>query len=354
MMKAAVVEELYKVACREVPEPELLAGSLKIKVHACAVCGSDMRIFTKGDPRATLPRIIGHEIAGEVVEVGAQVQDRFRVGQRVCVAPIHGCGECKYCKAGVGNICIHPRPSIGYASSGGYAQYIVPPESVVRVGGVNPIPDGLSYEEASMSELLATCINAQEKTATRPGDTVLILGAGPAGCMHVQLARSRGAAKVIIAQHSRYRLEIARRFGPDVLICMDEEDIAARVKEETEGLGADVIIVAAPSPEAQELAFTLAAPGARINFFGGLPKDNHQITISGNAIHYQEYVVTGASSSLGRQNAEALGLIAAGKVEAAKYITHRFALEDVAQAYQAVLDKKSIKTVVFPWGLPKD
>lgn len=350
-MKAGVVEEIGKVVFKEVPEPELLPGSMKIKVHACAVCGSDMRIFTKGDPRASLPRIIGHEIAGEIVEVGDKVADKYQMGQRVCVAPIHGCGECKYCMIGKGNICINPQPSIGYASSGGYAQFIVPPESVVRVGGVNSIPDSLSYGEASMSELLATCINAHENLGTREGDNVLIMGAGPAGCMHIQLSRARGAKKVMITQRSKERLEMAKRFGPDLTICSKEEDLVQKVKDETDGLGADVVIVAAPSAEAQEQAFELSAPGGRINFFGGLPKDNHHITISGNIIHYQEMVVTGASSSLGRQNAEALQLIADGKVNAADYITHQYALEDIDKAFETVLSKKSIKTVVFPWGI---
>lgn len=350
-MKAGVVEALHEVALREVDEPDLLPESLKVKVHACAVCGSDMRIFTKGDPRATLPRIIGHEIAGEVVEVGRQAADRFAVGQRVCVAPIHGCGECIYCRRGKGNICIDPQPSIGYASSGGFAQYIVPPESVVRAGGVNPIPDSLSYAEASMSELLATCINAQEKLRITADDVVLIMGAGPAGCMHIQLAQAHGAKKVLVTQRSQQRLDMCQRFGPTRTINSSQEELAEAVLEETGGLGANVIIVAAPNPKAQEQAFDLIAPDGRINFFGGLPKDNHHITISGNIIHYKECEVYGASSSLGRQNAEALGLIAEGKVKAADYITHRFELEEISTAFNTVLEKSGIKVVVFPWGI---
>jgi len=350
-MKAGVVEELGRVEVRVVDEPQLLPGSIKVKVHACAVCGSDMRIFTKGDPRATLPRIIGHEIAGEILEVGKAVANQFQVGQRVCVAPIHGCGVCRYCRKGMGNICIDPQPSIGYASSGGFAQYIVPPASVVRAGGVNCIPDNLSYAEASMSELLATCVNAQGKLRIAFDDTVLIMGAGPAGCMHIQLARAQGARRVMVAQRSPYRLEMCQRFGPDMVINSAEEDLVARVKEETDGLGADVVIVAAPSTQGQEQAFELVAPGGRVSFFGGLPKDNHHITISGNTVHYRECEIYGASSSLGYQNALALSLLSTGKVEAGKYITHRFDLDDIAQAFQVVLDKNGVKVVVFPWGI---
>ena len=350
-MKAGVVEELYRVDRKEVDEPTLLPGSVKVKVHACAVCGSDIRIYTKGDPRATLPRILGHEIAGEIVEVGMDVADRFQVGQRVCVAPLHGCNECVYCKRGRGNLCINPQPSIGYASSGGFAQYVVPPENVVRAGGVNPIPENISYAEASMSELLATCINAQEKLRISSEDRVLILGAGPAGCMHIQLAKACGSRKVMIAQRSSRRLEMCRRFGPDVVINSTNEDLCTRVKEETDGLGADVVIVAAPSAEAQETALKVVAPAGRISLFGGLPKDNHLITISGNTIHYLECELYGASSSLGRQNKEALAMISSGAVRAAEFITHRFDLEKISEAFQTVLDKTGIKVVVFPWGI---
>ncbi len=350
-MKAGVVEALNKVVVREVPDSVVTPGSVKVKVHACAVCGSDIRIFTQGDPRAQLPQIIGHEIAGEIVEVGAAVSTKFHVGQRVCVAPIHGCNRCVYCRRGKGNLCINPQPSIGYASSGGFAQYIVPPESVVDAGGVNSIPDNVTYAEAAMSELLATCINAQEKLRITSNDTVLIMGAGPAGCMHAQLARSKGANKIIMTQRSTARLELCKRFDPDVVINSVEESLCDRVKEETDGLGANVIIVAAPSAEAQEHALDLVAPAGRISFFGGLPKGHHMITISGNTIHYRECEIFGASSSLGRQNREALSLISSGAIHARDYITHRFALDDIGEAFRTVQEKLGLKVVVFPWGV---
>lgn len=348
-MKAAVVEKIREARVQEVPEPEVLPGSMKIKVEACAVCGSDLRIFTKGDPRATFPRIIGHEIAGTIVELG-QGTEGFNLGDRVCVAPGHGCCECKYCKQGMGNVCVNPRPSIGYASSGGFAQYIVPPVTVVRGGFVNPIPDNLSFEEASMSELLACCINAQERSMVGDGDTVLIMGPGPAGCMHIQLARARGAKKVLLSGHTPGRLQrAADKFHPDAVLTEQGDALIQRVLDETDGLGADVVIVAAPSHEAQELAIKLAAPRGRVNLFGGLPKDNCISNIEANIIHYKEVMLTGASSSLGRQNREALQLISEGKVRASDYITHRYPLEAFNEAFEAVERKETVKAVIFPW-----
>ena len=346
-MKAAVVKEKNVMTVEDIPIPDVPADSMLVRVRACAICGSDVRIFRRGDARAKYPVVIGHEIAGVVEKLGANVKG-FKEGEAVCVAPGHGCGECIYCKTGHSNVCVNPRPSIGYASNGGFAEYMVPPANVVRLGFVNRIPDGLSFDEASMSELLACCLNAQENTPVRDGDTVLIMGAGPAGCMQIALSRWKGAKKIIITQRSRGRLELARRFAPDRLVASREEDLAKAVFEETDGLGADAIFVCAPSKEAQEQALSVLAPRGRVNFFGGLPKDNRHITIDANAIHYQEFFIGGASSSLARQNREALDLIAAGKIEAEKYITHRFGLGQIAQAFETVESRTAVKVVVNP------
>jgi len=291
--------------------------------------------------------VIGHEIAGVVAAVGKNVAG-FAEGDRVCAAPGHGCGKCRYCLTGHSNVCINPCPSIGYASDGGFAEYIVPPDNVVALGFVNKIPDGISFNDASMSELLACNLNAQENSPVREGDIVLIVGAGPAGCMQIQLSQMKKVRKVIITQRSADRLELAARFSPDRAIASSEEDLQAVVMEETDGVGADVVFVCAPSKDAQEQALALAAPRGRINFFGGLPKDNCFISTNANTIHYKELFVGGASSSLARQNREALDLIADGKITAEKYITHKFPLPDIVTAFETVQARKAIKVVINP------
>jgi L-iditol 2-dehydrogenase len=346
-MKAALVKEKNVMVVEDIPVPRVPEDSMLIKVHACAICGSDVRIFRKGDARAKYPVVIGHEIAGVVEEVGRKVTG-YRPGDRVCVAPGHGCGQCVYCRTGHSNVCVKPCPSIGYASNGGFAEYMVPPENVVRLGFVNKIPEGLSFDRASMSELLACSLNAQENTPVHEGDTVLIMGAGPAGCMQIELSRIKGAGKVIVTQRSRDRLEMANRFKPDRVVASSEEDLTKVVMEETGGLGADAIFVCAPSKEAQEQALTLAAPRGRVNFFGGLPKDNCRITTDANVIHYKELFIGGASSSLARQNRQALELISEGKITAENYITHRFALTDVVRAFETVESRTAVKVVVKP------
>ena len=323
---------------------------LLIEVEGCAICGSDVRIFRKGDARARYPIVIGHEIAGVVAAVGANLKG-FKEGDRVCAAPGHGCGKCRYCLSGHSNVCIDPCPSIGYASDGGFAEYMVPPDNVVRLGFVNPIPNGLSFEDATMSELLACCLNAQENAPVHEGDVVLVMGAGPAGCMQVELSRRNGAAKVLLTQRSRSRLELAQRFAPDRIIASGEEDLVAAVMAESAGLGADVIFVCAPSKDAQEQALTLLAPRGRVNFFGGLPKDNAILATNANTIHYKELFVSGASSSLARQNREALALIASGQISAPKYITHRFPLDQIVAGFETVESRQAIKVVIQPGGV---
>jgi L-iditol 2-dehydrogenase len=346
-MLSAQVESLGQMRLVEKPVPVPSDDSLLIKVEACAICGSDVRIFRKGDSRARYPIVIGHEIAGTVIRIGKNVTG-LSEGDRVCAAPGHGCGECRYCRTGHSNVCIHPCPSIGYASDGGFAEYMVPPPNVVKLGFVNRIPNGVSFDHASMSELLACCLNAQENTPVREGDVVLIMGAGPAGCMMIELSKRKGAKKVLLTQRSRHRLNVAMRFSPDRIIASSEEDLQQVIMEETEGVGADVIFVCAPSKEAQEQALGFLAPRGRLNFFGGLQKDDSFIRTNANAIHYKEFLVGGASSSLARQNREALELITTGQVHADRYITHFFPLQQITTAFETVESRSAIKVVIHP------
>ena len=347
-MRAAVVEELGKIVVKEVEKPKLTPDSLMVKVESCAICGSDLRIYKRGDKRAKLPQIIGHEIAGVVEEVGTEVS-AFSAGDRVAIAPGHGCGKCYYCQRGIGNLCLNPIPSIGYASPGGFARYIVPPPTVVSQRFVNEIPNGLPFDEATIAELLACCLNGQEIVDVKEEDTIVIIGAGPAGCMHVEIAKARGARRIILAESSPARLEMAKRFRADIFVDSSSEDLSQRVLKETNNGGADVIIVACPSGEAQEESLQMIAPRGRISFFGGLPHQDSNITIDANIVHYKECFLTGASSSVGRQNKEALKLLSNGKIKARDFISHILPLEKIAEGFDLVERRQAIKVVIKPW-----
>ena len=347
-MRAAVVHSKGDLRLENVPVPDVPRGSIRVRVVACGLCGTDKRIYRVGDYRASYPVIVGHEIAG-VVDAVAPGVTSVREGDRVCVAPGHGCGECRMCQTGHPNVCTRPFPSLGYRVNGGFADYLAVPENIFRLGFVNPIPEELTFDQASMSEIIACCLNAQRNAPVCAGDVVLIMGAGPAGIIHSQLARLNGARTVIITQRSPERLQMASAAFPvDRVVASLTEDLEAAVMDETANEGADVIFVCAPSREAQEQATRLVAPRGRINFFGGLPKGDNMVTVDSNSLHYKEFFVSGASSSLPETNREALRLLAERKIDPDRLVTHRFGLEQIHQAFDIVEQRQCIKVVVNP------
>jgi len=321
-------------------------GEVLVRVRSCAVCGSDIRIYHRGNPRVKPPQIIGHEIAGEVVEVGSGVKG-FKVGDRVALGADVPCGTCNFCRNGLGNNC-PINYAIGYQFQGGFAEYIPLNELTVKYGPLHKIPDGLSFDEASLAEPLACCINGYELANPTLGDTVVIIGAGPVGLMLVELAKNMGADKVILSQRSRERLEMAQRFSADVIISTSEEDFVSRVMEETQEQGADVVMVACANPSAQEDALKVVGHRGRVNFFGGLPPGSSKIHIDSNLIHYKECFVLGSHGSVPRQHKLALDILAEGKVQGKDLITHHFALEDIKEAFEVAEGHKGLKVIVNP------
>jgi L-iditol 2-dehydrogenase len=347
-MKAAVYLDKDKMEIQEIPIPSLDADSVLVKVEACAVCGSDIRIFHHGNSRVKPPQVLGHEAAGVVVEPGANVT-RFKKGDRVAIGADVPCGECSFCEAGIGNNC-QINYAMGYQFAGSFAEYVLLNKTVVNFGPVHTIPNGMGWDEAALAEPLACVLNAVELTNIRLGDTVVIIGAGPIGCMIIPIAYMSGASKVIVVQRSRPRMEAAKKFNADVYICSCEEDPIKRVLEETGGLGADVIFTANPSPESHADALKMAKNRARINLFGGLAAGS-TVTLDTNIIHYKELVVLGAHGSLPRHHRQAIDLIAAGRPDIKPYISHHFPLDKIKEAFEAAEGHKGMRVVVHPWGV---
>jgi len=346
-MKAAVVEGLNKMVVKEVDKPVIDDNSVLLKVKACAVCGSDIRIFHSGNPRVKYPAIIGHEIAGEVVEVGKNVT-KFAVGDRLAVGADVPCGQCAFCEAGIGNNC-QINYAMGYQFQGGFAEYMPLNSTVVNFGPVHKIPDNISYNQAAMAEPLGCVLNALELTPVKLGDVAVVLGAGPIGCMLIEVMKKMGASKTILVQRSRPRLEIAQKVvNADVFICSSEEDPIARIMEETHGLGADVIFTANPNPAAQQEAIAMAKNRAKINFFGGLPADKSKVTIDTNVIHYKELIITGAHGAMPIHHLQAIELIASGTIDVGPFMTEEFALDDVNEAFAAAEDHRGMRMIVKP------
>jgi L-iditol 2-dehydrogenase len=327
------------------PAPSAGPGELVVRVRNCSVCGTDAKIWRSGHPDLRPPRVLGHEIAGEVAEVG-EVAGGWAVGDRVQVIAAIPDGSCHECRHGWASVCPN-QERIGYQYDGGFAELLRVPAKVLAVDGVNRVPDGLSFAEASMAEPLSCVINGQELAGVGEGQTVVVVGAGPIGCLHVRLARARGAARVLLVELNRQRLELAAGLvAPDEAIAADGADTVAAVRRLTGGRGADVIIVAAGSGQAQEDALRMAARRGTVSFFGGLPKDRPTITCDANIVHYREVGIVGANGSSPAHNQQALALIASGEVPVADLITHRLPLERTIEAIQTVTRGEAIKVTI--------
>ncbi|MFA4015861.1 MAG: hypothetical protein RUDDFDWM_000955 [Candidatus Fervidibacterota bacterium] len=348
-MKAAVFLGPERIEVMDVETPSVKSDwEMLVRVKACAICGSDVRIFHHGNPRVKPPAILGHEIAGEVVEVGRAITD-FKVGDRVAIGADVPCGECEMCKRGIGNNC-PINYAIGYQFQGGFAEFILLNETTMKYGPVHKIPDNVSDIAATLAEPLACCLNAYELARLLPGETVVIFGLGPVGCLLVEVAKTLGAGKVIAIQRSRKRLEMAMDVGipADVFICALEEDPVERVLHETDGRGADVVMTACASVEAQEQAIRMLAHRGRLNLFAGLPPGSRKIELDSNFIHYREAFIFGSHGSVPRHHKSALSLLSDGRIKAERYFTHIFALEEIIEAIETVEKRDALKAVICP------
>lgn len=346
-MKVARFYAPGDIRLEDADEPLVSAGEVKIRVRNCSTCGTDVKISTSGHPNMTAPQVMGHEIAGEIADIGAGV-DGWSVGDRVQVIAAIPDGTCDDCLAGHPTICPN-QLSMGYQFPGGFAEFMIVPREVMKVDGLNRIPAGLGFAEASLAEPLACVLNGQELARVGAGDTVVIVGSGPIGCLHVRLARSRGASRVILVDINAPRLAAAAaKVKPDLTIVSSETDPVDAVMAATNGRGADVVITAAASGAAQEQGLRMLARRGRLSLFGGLPKDHPTITVDSNLVHYRELTIVGVNGSSPDQNKQALQLIASGVVVVSDLITHTFPLDRLLDAIDIVARGEAIKVTIEP------
>ncbi len=345
-MKAAVLRELNTLTIQEVPLPRVVPGSILVKVAACSVCGSDIRILRTGNKRVKFPAIMGHEVAGEIAAVGRGVEG-FQVGEKLAVGADVPCGECPWCLSGQGNCC-EDNYAIGYQFPGGFAEYCLLDPRVVKYGPVCKIPSGVTFEHAALAEPLACCLNGLERVFFAAGKSVLIIGAGPIGLLLLLTARFLGAGLILLADKDERRLNLARSFPADDFILTDNEGLEDRVMTITRGRGPDIIFTACAARPAQQQAIRLVAKHGFVNFFGGLPPGEEPIAVSSNDLHYREAYLTGSHGSTPRQHRSALDYIASGKIPVARLITHRFSLDEILKAFEIVETRQGLKVMVLP------
>jgi L-iditol 2-dehydrogenase len=231
---------------------------------------------------------------------------------------------------------------------GGFAQYMRVPEQALRQGNVMPVRADLDPAAAALIEPFACVLRGQRAVGVRAGDSVLVLGAGPIGVMHVKLARLSGARRVLVSEPNPLRLELARNAGADRLVNPTAEELAEVVAAESGGQGADVVIVATAAHAAQESAPHLAAIGGRINFFGGLPKDRPTITFDTNLVHYRELIVTGTTACSTDDCRRSAEIVNSGHIDLSDLISGRYPLAQAAEAFASASDGRSLKVVLEP------
>lgn len=343
-MKAAVLEGINRIRLKEVQTPVCTGDTILVRVDACAVCGTDVKALRHGHHMIKPPVILGHELAATIVSVGGSTHGYYD-SERVTVAPAVPCGICHFCRRGYSTVCENSL-DIGLTWNGGFAEFMLVPPAAVSHASVNKIPDGVSAAAAALTEPLACCLNAQEMLKVRAGDSVLIVGCGPIGCLNAMLARTLGASRILMADVSARRLELAEPAGADHYINSTEQDLKEKVLAGTNDRGADVVIVACGNAKAQESAVELVAPRGRISFFGGLPKDSGAIRFDSNRLHYAELTLVGNHGSTTDQNYRALQLIASGQVCTERVITHRFGLGGVEQAIAMAESGEALKVLV--------
>jgi len=344
LMQAAVLREPGDLINIRVPKPFCPPGGLLVRVRACALCATDAKMWRQGHRDLILPRILGHEVAGEIAAVDPGLSG-FEVGQRVQVAPGLPCGRCRWCLRGAPNMCQDMR-IIGFHCDGGLAQYLAVPAAGVQQGAVSLLPRGLSCDRGALAEPLACCLNAQELTRVGPGDRVAIFGAGPQGRLHVQVARLRGASLIILIETDPARLKAATTVGADLVLDPAQQQPVAAIRDYTHGQGVDAVFLACGSAAALDWGLGVLAKRGRLCLYSGMPKEGETLPVNLNRLHYLEASLLGAYGCTSRQNALALELIAQHRLRVDQEISHRLPLEEVTQGLEVVLNRTGLKVVI--------
>ena len=339
-MRAAVYYANDDVRLVDVPVPKIGAGEILVKVRASGICGSDVMEWYR-KPKA--PLILGHEIAAEVVEVGAGVT-KVGVGDRVFVSHHVPCGTCRYCRAGHETVCDTLRTT--NFDPGGFAEFVRVP-TINMEHGVFPLPPELTDEEAVFIEPLACVARGQRLLGVPPGSTVLVVGSGIAGLLHIRLAKATGAAKVIATDVVEFRKDAARKSGADVVLD-GRQDVPARVKEANGGRLADVVITCTGASTAIAQGLASVDRGGRVLFFAPT-EPAARVDFPFNALWREEITMVSSYGGAPRDIRDAMELLRTRRVAVADLVTHRLPLEAAGEGFRLVAKAQdSIKVVLRP------
>jgi len=338
-MKAAVYYSLGNIKIEDISKPKISQDEILVKMKACGICGSDlMEWYLKN--RA--PLVLGHEPSGIIVETGDKVED-FKVGDRVFVHHHVACLTCHYCIRGNYTMC--ERFGKTNITPGGFAEYFKVPALNLQIDTLK-IPDNLSFEEATLIEPIACCIRAMRKCNVQPSDVIAIIGAGPSGIINTMLLKNSNASKIIVSDIIDYRLKVAKRVGADLTINAKKENFVEKLKSATGGIGADLVIVTAPSVEAFSEGIHVCCRGGTLCLFAPT-SPRLQARISPHRLFFSEITVVPSYSTSHVETRMALEMISSGRVKAKELITHRFPLAQIQEAFRTAAESKECLKVVI-------
>ena len=329
----------------EVAVPTITDGELLLRVRAASICGTDVKMVRHGHRRLAAGQTItlGHEFVGTVEQLGRGVE-QFSEGMRVGVAPNIGCGACQMCARQLGNMC-PDFTAFGITRDGGHAEYVRIPAAALQQGNVLPLPEGLSFESATLAEPLSCAVNGVRVAGVTVGDTVLVYGCGPMGLLNMMVAVAAGASRVVAVDLQPDRLQLAAAVAANDVINPSEVSASDWVKEHLER-GVDVVILATPLPELQQEALQLLAPFGRLCLFAGWPAGAAALPLDTNPIHYKNLTVSGMTGGSAADYATALELIAEGRIDVSRIVSHVVDVHSLTEAYELALAGTGMKIVI--------
>lgn len=340
-MRVAMYYANDDVRLEEMPRPVIGDGELLVKIEASGICGSDVMEWYRIH---RVPLVLGHEIAGTVAETGKGVT-RFKAGDRVAVAHHVPCGACRYCADGHETVCDTLRKT--NFDPGGFCEYVRVPEINVRKG-VFALPDNLSFEDATFIEPLACVLRGQRRANFKVGKTVLVIGSGISGLLHIKLAKANGARRIFATDISAFRLDAARRSGADHAINAKEFSPAS-LSRANDGALADLVIICASSQGAFEQGLRSVEPGGTVLIFSAALRDALMPVPTNDIFWRSEVTVTSSYAGSPKDHIEALEKICFGKIKVCDMITHRLSLKETGLGFKLVQEAKdSIKVIIAP------
>jgi len=348
-MKAQVFRGVNQLSYEEVPIPEIAPDEVLVQVRVVGLCQSDIKKIRY--PLYEPPRIFGHETAGAIASIGSDVQG-WQVGQRVVVMHHIPCMHCGYCLNDNFSMCDvykNVTTTAGFApSGGGFADYVKVPGHIVRNGGLIPIPDDVTFEQASFVEPTNCCLKAVKKAQIGPGQTVLVTGAGPIGLMFIMLVKYFGG-KAIATDLLPSRVEKALSVGAEAAFDARDRDLPAKIKALTDGMGVDVTLLAVPSDKAFFQALDCTRKGGKILFFAEFP-DELEIPINPNVLYRREIDLLGSYSSSYRVQALSADIVFNHRIDVDALISDRYPLGDLAAAVEQAVapTPETYKILLYP------